>query len=242
VAETLPRDTIYLAQTPQGFRREVLARALEAGRTLEATDEAGLAEAAGHSVQIVEGESSNIKITTPEDLVMAEAIAREIDDGRDADPRIGTGYDLHRLVEGRPLILGGVTIPFERGLLGHSDADAVCHAATDAILGAAAAGDIGRHFPDTDERWKGASSIELLRQASAIVAGRGFGVASLDVTVIAERPKLAPFLDAMRQNVAAAIGVAVERVSIKGKTNEGVGEIGRGEAMATHAVALLSRR
>ena len=168
---------------------------------------------------------------------MAEAIARA---GRPARTgRAGIGYDLHRLVEGRPLVLGGVTIPFERGLAGHSDADAVCHAITDAILGAAGAGDIGRHFPDTDPAWKDASSLDLLRRAAEVVRARGFEVGNVDATVIAERPKLAPFIDAMRERVAAALLVAADRVSIKGKTNEGVGALGRGEAIAVHAVALV---
>jgi 2-C-methyl-D-erythritol 4-phosphate cytidylyltransferase/2-C-methyl-D-erythritol 2,4-cyclodiphosphate synthase len=235
VRATLDRRTIYLAQTPQAFRRGVLRDALAV--TSDATDEASLAELAGHAVRIVEGEATNIKITTPEDLRIADAISRGDRPARTG--RAGIGYDLHRLVDGRPLILGGVTIPFERGLAGHSDADAVCHAVTDAILGAAGAGDIGRHFPDTDPRWKGASSVDLLRRAVAVVSGLGLGIGNVDVTVICERPKLAPHVDAMRANVAAALGVPVDRVSIKGKTNEGVGELGRGEAIAVHAIALI---
>jgi 2-C-methyl-D-erythritol 4-phosphate cytidylyltransferase/2-C-methyl-D-erythritol 2,4-cyclodiphosphate synthase len=245
VAETLPRDSIYLAQTPQAFRREVLRDALALGEAgSEATDEATLAERAGHTVRLVEGEPANIKNTTPDDLIVAEAIARgtvERAAGGGAGFRIGAGYDLHRLVEGRPLVLGGVTIPFERGLLGHSDADAICHAVTDAVLGAAAAGDIGGHFPDSDPTWRDWSSIDLLRRASAMVKERGYAIANVDVVVIAERPKLAPFLGEMRANVAGAIGIAVDAVGIKGKTNEGLGETGRGEAIAVHAVALIIR-
>jgi 2-C-methyl-D-erythritol 4-phosphate cytidylyltransferase/2-C-methyl-D-erythritol 2,4-cyclodiphosphate synthase len=242
VAETLPRESIYLAQTPQAFRRDVLRDAL--ALTVDATDEAALAERAGHPVRIVDGEATNIKITTPADLGIAEAIATA-HTGRSAagkparTGRAGIGYDLHRLVEGRPLILGGVTIPFDRGLAGHSDADAVCHAVTDAVLGAAGAGDIGLHFPDSDPRWKDASSIDLLRQAVALVRERGLEVGNVDVTVIAERPKLAPHIDAMRAQVASALGIGADRVSIKGKTNEGVGELGRGEAIAVHAIALV---
>jgi len=236
VKATLPRESIFLAQTPQAFRREVLRDALALGE--DATDEAALAEHAGHTVRIVEGEVSNIKITTPGDLAVAETLARlGHDDGMVA--RVGTGYDLHKLVEGRPLILGGVTIPFERGLSGHSDADAVCHAITDAVLGAAAAGDIGRHFPDTDPQWQGASSVGLLKRAAALVRERGYRIANVDVVVIAERPKLAPWVEAMRANVGEALGLTTDCVSIKGKTNEGVGELGRGEAIAAHAVALL---
>jgi 2-C-methyl-D-erythritol 4-phosphate cytidylyltransferase/2-C-methyl-D-erythritol 2,4-cyclodiphosphate synthase len=238
VSATLDRQTIFLAQTPQAFRRDVLRDALAIDG--DATDEAALAERAGHPVRIVEGEASNIKVTTPEDLVIAEAIGRG---GRPARTgRAGMGYDLHRFVEGRPLILGGVTIPFDRGLAGHSDADAVCHAVTDAILGAAGAGDIGRHFSDTDPRWKGASSIDLLRRAVEMVHAEGLAVGNVDATVILERPKLAPYVDQMRANLAAVLGVSIDRVSIKGKTNEGLGEIGRGEAIAVHAIALVRSR
>ena len=235
VQQTLDRHTIFLAQTPQAFRRDVLRDALSVGG--DATDEAALAERAGHPVRIVEGEASNIKITTPDDLPIAEAINRGAKPARTG--RAGLGYDLHRLVDGRPLILGGVTIPFERGLAGHSDADAICHAVTDAILGAAGAGDIGRHFPDTDPRWKGASSLELLRRAVQIVGEMGLAVGNVDATVILERPKLAPYVDAMRERLAEVLGVPADRVSIKAKTNEGVGELGRGEAIAVHAIALV---
>jgi 2-C-methyl-D-erythritol 4-phosphate cytidylyltransferase/2-C-methyl-D-erythritol 2,4-cyclodiphosphate synthase len=249
VAETLARDTIYLAQTPQAFRRDVLASALAV--TADATDEAALAEHAGHAVRIVDGEAANIKITTADDLPIAASIAAAIDrDVKERDPfrrairtgRAGTGYDLHRLVDGRPLILGGVTIPSDRGALGHSDADVVCHAATDAILGAACLGDIGRHFPDTEARWKDASSLDLLRRAVALVAEQGLEVGNIDVTVILERPKIKDHVDAMRAAVAGAIGIDASRVSIKGKTNEGVDAIGRGEAIAAHAIALVRSR
>ena len=155
--------------------------------------------------------------------------------------RIGNGYDLHRLVAGRPLILAGVTIPFELGLDGHSDADIVCHAVTDAILGAAGAGDIGRMFPDTDPKWKGANSIELLKGAVAKIREAGYAVSNVDVTVIAQKPKLLPYLDAMRGNLAAALGIDAGAVSVKGKTNESVDSMGRGESMAGHAVALELR-
>jgi 2-C-methyl-D-erythritol 2,4-cyclodiphosphate synthase len=154
--------------------------------------------------------------------------------------RIGNGYDLHRLVPGRALILAGVTIPFEKGLDGFSDADAVCHAVTDAILGAAAAGDIGRHFPDTDPAWKGADSMVLLARAARIVSNAGYRIVNVDVVVIAQRPKLVPFIEAMRANLAGALNVAVGSVSVKGKTNEGVDSIGAGDSIAVHAVALLN--
>jgi len=257
VAETLPRDSIFLAQTPQAFRRDVLQAALAlAGRdAVDATDEATLAERAGYQVRLVEGEASNIKITTPEDLPIAEAIARSAE--AFARPgsleregvsravrtgRAGTGYDLHRLVGGRPLVVGGVTIPSDRGALGHSDADVVCHAITDAILGAAGFGDIGRHFPDTDPRWKDASSLDLLARAARMVAAQGFEVGNVDVTIVLETPKIRDHVDAMRRAVAASIGIDADRVSIKGKTNEGVDAVGRGEAIAAHAIALIRAR
>jgi 2-C-methyl-D-erythritol 4-phosphate cytidylyltransferase/2-C-methyl-D-erythritol 2,4-cyclodiphosphate synthase len=241
VLETIPRETIYLAQTPQAFRRDVLRDAIAFAETgVEVTDEATLAERAGHRVRLVAGDHSNIKVTTPGDLAIAEAIAGGAPAA--SHTRAGTGYDLHRLVEGRLLTLGGVTIPFERGLLGHSDADVVCHAVTDAILGAAAAGDIGGYFPDTDPQWRGASSLDLLRRAWEVVSRQGYTVVNIDVVVIAERPKLGGYVDAMRRNLAAAVGIRAADVSIKGKTNEGLGELGRGEAMAAHAIALLRSR
>jgi 2-C-methyl-D-erythritol 4-phosphate cytidylyltransferase/2-C-methyl-D-erythritol 2,4-cyclodiphosphate synthase len=232
VRETLPRDEIVLAQTPQGFRREVLEHAMVAAAGTEVTDEAMLVERAGIPVYVVTGEASNVKITTPEDLMNA----------RSATIRIGTGYDLHRLVEGRPLILAGVRLTSSVGLEGHSDADIVCHAVTDAILGAAALGDIGRLFPDTDPQWKDANSIALLRAAVEVVRRAAYSIGNVDVTVIAERPKLLPYIDEMRTRLAAALGVDVSAVSIKGKTNEQVDAAGRGEAMACHAVALLVSR
>jgi 2-C-methyl-D-erythritol 4-phosphate cytidylyltransferase/2-C-methyl-D-erythritol 2,4-cyclodiphosphate synthase len=246
VEETLARDTIYLAQTPQAFRRTVLAAAIAAGGTVDATDEASLAERAGHSVRIVDGEWSNIKVTTPDDLAAAAAFARRGTDAASGTTermtRIGTGYDLHRLVEGRPLVIGGVVVPHDRGALGHSDADVVCHAMTDAILGAASLGDIGRHFPDSDPRWKDASSLDLLGRAVALVAARGYAVVNVDATVVLERPKIKDHVDAMRSAVAAALGIDPAQVGIKGKTNEGVDAVGRGEAIAAHAVALLDQR
>jgi 2-C-methyl-D-erythritol 4-phosphate cytidylyltransferase / 2-C-methyl-D-erythritol 2,4-cyclodiphosphate synthase len=236
IAGTVPRESIFLAQTPQAFQRAVLAAAVSLGRGgAEATDEAALAELAGYPVHIVEGDADNVKITTAADLERARARVLPA-----AIARIGTGYDLHCLVEGRSLIIGGVEIPFERGALGHSDADVACHAATDAVLGAACLGDIGGHFPDTDPRWKGVSSIELLRQAVALIRKEGYEVANVDVTIILERPKIAPYLPRIRDGLAGALEIAVDCVSVKGKTNEGVDAGGRGEAIAAHAVALLT--
>ena len=236
---TIPREEVFLAQTPQAFRVGVLRDALALASTAaDATDEAMLAEQAGHSVYLVEGDPRNLKITTPEDLEIAERLAPA--DGRAASIRIGNGYDLHRLVEGRPLILGGVAIPFDKGLDGHSDADVVCHAVTDAILGAASAGDIGRHFPDTDAAFTGANSIELLKRGVAVVRAAGYHVSNVDVVVIAQRPRLTPHIDAMRERLAGAIGIDPQRVSVKSKTNEGVDATGTGDAIAVHAVALIT--
>jgi len=239
IVGTIPRSEIFLAQTPQAFRAAVLRDALTlAEESGDATDEATLVERLGHPVRLVDGDPRNVKITTADDLALAERLLPSF---AASLLRIGTGYDLHRLVEGRRLILGGVVIPFEKGLAGHSDADAVCHAVTDAVLGAAAAGDIGRHFPDTDPRWKDADSLMLLARAVEMVAANRYAVVNVDVVVVAERPKLAPYVDVMRANLARVMGVAVTQVAIKGKTNEGVGSIGAGESIAVHAVALLSR-
>jgi 2-C-methyl-D-erythritol 4-phosphate cytidylyltransferase / 2-C-methyl-D-erythritol 2,4-cyclodiphosphate synthase len=237
VRTTLARETIFLAQTPQAFRRTVLADAIALGRSgFAATDEAMLAERAGHRVQLVEGERSNVKITTPDDL---DSSRHEDGKTRTTVGRVGIGYDLHRLVEGRPLVLGGVVVPAPKGALGYSDADAICHAVTDAIFGAAGLGDIGRHFPDTDPAWKGASSLDLLARAARLVRDAGFAVAHVDVVVILEAPKLGPHREAMRARLASALGIEAAGVSIKAKTNEGVDAVGRGEAIAAHAVAVL---
>ncbi len=237
VARTIARESIYLAQTPQAFTRSVLEDAIKRGREAiqSATDEASLAEQAGHAVRLVEGESTNIKITTEQDLNVSRALI-----GMRTAPRVGTGYDLHRLEPGKPLIIGGVHIPHEAGLAGHSDADVLCHAVTDAILGAAGEGDIGQHFPDTDPKWKGANSIEMLGRAVEIVRGAGYAVANVDAVVIAERPKLLPHIPTMRVNLARAIGIHVSAVSVKGKTNEKIDALGRNEAIAVHAVALIA--
>jgi 2-C-methyl-D-erythritol 2,4-cyclodiphosphate synthase len=157
----------------------------------------------------------------------------------DAPGRIGMGYDIHRLVEGRKLVLAGVEIPFEKGLLGHSDSDVLTHAICDALLGAAALGDIGAHFPDTDGRWKGAPSLDLLARVVEMISERGYRLANVDATVMAERPRLRPHIRLMRERLAAVLQVDVDRVSVKAKTGEGLESVGRGEAMAAHAVALL---
>lgn len=154
--------------------------------------------------------------------------------------RIGIGYDIHRLVEGRKLILGGVDIPFEKGLLGHSDSDVLTHAICDALLGAAALGDIGAHFPDTDLRFRGASSLDLLAHVIKLISDRGYAISNVDSTIIAERPKLAPHIPVMRERLAAIMKIDADRINIKAKTNEGLESIGRGEAIAAEAIALLT--
>ncbi len=243
VHATLPRDEIFMAQTPQVFRRSILedGLAVAEGLSLEVTDEAGLVARAGHAVWIVAGEATNMKITTPDDLPIAESIARATSGKPARTGRVGTGYDLHRLVPGRPLVVGGVRIPGDRGPLGHSDGDVALHAVTDAMLGAAGLGDIGAHFPDSDPQWKGASSVDLLRRAVALVRAQGFEVGNVDVTVLLEAPKIGPHIGEMRRVLAGALAVDPDRVSVKGKTNEGLDAVGRGEAIAAHAVALLRR-
>jgi 2-C-methyl-D-erythritol 4-phosphate cytidylyltransferase/2-C-methyl-D-erythritol 2,4-cyclodiphosphate synthase len=233
VRETIPRDEVWLAQTPQGFRRSVLEAAMAAGGAgVEATDEGMLAERAGCAVELVPGDERNMKITTADDLMKARAALAPV-------PRVGTGYDLHRLVPERPLVLAGVAIPFERGPEGHSDGDVVCHALCDALFGAAAAGDIGQHFSNSDARWKDAPGLDLLRRSLAIIGERGWRAASVDVTVILERPKLAPHLPAIREALAGVLALDAGQVSVKAKTNEGVDATGRGDAIAAHAVAVV---
>lgn len=233
VTATLPREEIWLAQTPQGFRRDVLTAAVALGASgVDGTDEAMLAERAGHTVSVVPGDARNVKITTADDLASARAAVA-------SGPRVGTGFDLHRLVEGRPLVLAGVTLPSDRGPLGHSDGDVLCHSLIDAMLGAAGQGDIGRHFPNTDPQWAGAPGLDLLARARAILRAAGFAVANVDATVVLERPKLVPHLDGIRAALAGVLGLPVDRVSVKAKTNEGVDAVGRGEAIAAHATALV---
>jgi len=239
VRETIAREEIWLAQTPQGFRRDVLARAIsgDAGLT-DATDEATLVERAGHAVRVVDGDERNLKITTADDLERARASLAPPTNL----PRVGTGYDLHTLAPGRPLVLAGVTIASDRGPVAHSDGDVVCHAVVDAMCGAAGAGDIGRLFPDTDPAWKNAPGLDLLSRAVRVIRERGLVVSSVDVTVLLERPKLSPHCDAIRARVAEVLGVPLDRVGFKAKTNEGVDAVGRGEAIAAHAVAVLVGR
>jgi len=236
VAETLDRSHLYHVQTPQTFRYDLILEAHERARAdgFLATDDGALVERLGHEVRIVPSTQRNLKITTPDDLLVAEALL-----GSPQAVRIGHGHDLHRLVEGRPLVLGGVVIPFDKGLLGHSDGDALVHAVCDAVLGAAAAGDIGRHFPDTDPAYGGACSLDLARQVAQIIAAAGLAVGNLDATIMCQAPRLAGHINAMRRNVADVFGVPAERVSVKATTTEGLGPVGEGQAIECHAVALL---
>lgn len=186
------------------------------------------------------GDYKNIKLTTPEDMLTAQAFITNT--GEEKTVRVGYGYDVHKLVEGRALILGGVKIPFEKGLLGHSDADVLTHAIADALLGAAALGDIGKLFPDTDPRFKGADSLVLLTEVCRVLAQHGYSIVNIDSTLIAQRPKIAPYIEAMRANLAAACGVDTDSVSVKATTEEGLGFTGTGEGMSASAVCLIQKR
>jgi 2-C-methyl-D-erythritol 4-phosphate cytidylyltransferase/2-C-methyl-D-erythritol 2,4-cyclodiphosphate synthase len=233
ILATLPREGLFRAQTPQAFRFDALLAAHRAGDG-SATDDAALLEAAGLPVALVPGGEHNIKITWPEDLTRVEShlLARLI-------PRMGTGFDVHRLVEGRPLVLCGVTVPHPLGLAGHSDADVGIHALCDAIYGALAEGDIGRWFPPSEAQWKDADSARFLRHAASRIAARGGVLANADVTLICERPKITPHAPAMRARLAALLGVAVEAVSVKATTTERLGFTGRGEGIAAQAAAVV---
>lgn len=224
---TLERKEMYAVQTPQGFKRDIIEKAYIKAFSdgYYGTDDGILAERMGVAVAIAEGDYRNIKITTKEDLPM--------------ERRIGIGYDVHRLVPNRELILGGVNIPFEKGLLGHSDADVLIHAIMDSILGAAALGDIGRHFPDTDEKYKGISSIELLKQVGNILDHNGFKIGNIDAVVMAQKPKIAPYVETMRKNIANALRIDVTKISIKGTTTEKLGFVGREEGIAAEAVCMI---
>ena len=231
------RDALWAIQTPQCFRADLLRQAYQeaAADRFLGTDDAGLVERLGIKVKLVAGSYSNIKITTPHDLVIGESLlAGKCGKGETA-MRVGTGYDVHRLVTGRKLILGGVEVPHTVGLDGHSDADVLLHAITDALLGAAALGDIGRHFPDTDNTYKGISSLLLLQKASQLVAEKGYTVHNIDATIIAEKPKLAPYIDEMNKNIASALNIDCQQVNVKATTTERLGFTGRQEGIAAQA-------
>ncbi len=233
--ETLDRRELWLAQTPQGFRAEVLRRALAAagGAAGEATDEAQLVERLGEPVRLVPGEPGNFKITSGADVARARALT-------EAPLAVGVGYDVHPFAAGRRLVLGGAEFEGD-GLMGHSDADICAHAVGDAILGAAGLGDLGQHFPDSDPQWKGVSSLRLLAEIARKAGELGWRVGNCDVTLAARRPRVAPRAEEMRRNLAEALGVSPAQVNVKATTGEGLGFVGRGEGIAAHAVALLLR-
>lgn len=237
ILETVPRDDLWRAATPQLFRAGALSEAL-AIVGAEVTDEASAFERLGRPVKVVSGRPTNIKVTRPGDELVAGLL---LGDASVMPLRVGQGYDSHRLVEGRPLILGGVEIPFEKGLDGHSDADVLLHAVTDAVLGASALGDIGRHFPPSDPKWKGADSGRLLEAVVKLAREKGWVVVNLDATLVCERPKIAPYAQAMCENVARLLGVSPDAVNLKAKTNEKMDDVGREAGMMAHAVVLMTR-
>ena len=228
---TVPREGLYQVQTPQGFHTALLQQAYHQ-HPEAATDDAGLVERLGLPVTLVPGEARNLKITHPEDFTMAQQLLG-------SSLRFGTGYDIHRLVPDRDLVLGGVLVPHALGLLGHSDADAPLHALMDALLGACALGDIGRHFPDTDPRYKGASSLMLLEETRRMLASHGFLPHQVDLTILAQQPKLAPHIPKMRKTIAKALGLPLSRVSVKASTMEGLDAVGRQEGIAAQAMAVV---
>lgn len=243
---TPPRERAWVIQTPQTFRtdliREAHRRAAEEG--FVGTDDASLVERLGYPVKLVEGSRENFKVTYPEDFTAAERVLQEragfVHFGASV-VRVGMGYDLHRLVPGRPLFLCGVQVPHELGLLGHSDADAPLHALMDAMLGAAGLPDIGSLFPDTDPKYAGASSAKLLEQVARLLAEGGWCVVNVDITIVAERPKLAPCVPAMKKRLSEILSLPESSIGIKAKTNEGVDSVGRQEAIAAYAVAAVAR-
>lgn len=241
IQSTVPRENLWLAQTPQAFRFDILKDAYRKAyeENFYGTDDAALVERTGQEVKMVEGSYDNIKITTREDMLIAEAFMKK---RNTSGIRSGFGYDSHRFADDRKLVLGGVEIPCDRGLEGHSDADALIHAICDALLGAAGAGDIGRHFPDTDPQYKDISSMILLKNVKKILDGKGFRIENIDATVILEVPRLAPYADAIAANIARVLNISDECVNIKAKTNEGMGFTGRREGVAVFAVASLAGR
>lgn len=228
-SRTLRRETLACVQTPQGFRISLLKHAFEKAQAegFLGTDDASLVERMGINISMVQGEDANRKITTREDL--------------ETEMRIGTGYDVHRLVEGRPLVLCGEQIPYEKGLLGHSDADVALHALMDAMLGAAGLGDIGKHFPDTDERYRGISSMKLLQKTAELLREAGYFLGNADITIIAQRPKIAGYIPKMRANIAEIMNCDENKINIKGTTTEKLGFVGREEGIASEAVCILYR-
>ncbi|MDR3439455.1 bifunctional 2-C-methyl-D-erythritol 4-phosphate cytidylyltransferase/2-C-methyl-D-erythritol 2,4-cyclodiphosphate synthase [Telmatospirillum sp.] len=234
IEATVPRTGLWRAQTPQGFRFPQILSAHRAAQGQDLTDDAAVLEAAGLAVALVQGNEDNLKITTSEDLRRAEARL-----ARPGDVRVASGYDVHRFTTGDHVTLCNLKIPHDAGLEGHSDADVALHAATDALLGCIAAGDIGRHFPPTDPKWKGADSALFLAHAGALIDGLGGVIVHLDLTIICERPKVGPHRAAMTARVAEILGIAEQRVGVKATTTEGLGFTGRREGIAAQAIATV---
>lgn len=260
ISGTVDRSSLWAAQTPQAFRLDVLQRAFAANAGTDVTDEALLCEAAGISVRVVPSSSANLKVTHPEDVAVAEALLRARHPESVGEPelpartaaqesapmpaafppfRTGIGYDIHRFAPCRRLVLGGVEIPHDLGLDGHSDADVLLHAIADAILGAAALGDIGQHFPPGDDRFRDADSQDLLRESARLARAAGWAPANIDATLLAEAPRIGPHVPLMRERIAACLGLAPDAVGVKATTNETLGAIGRREGIAALAVATL---
>jgi 2-C-methyl-D-erythritol 4-phosphate cytidylyltransferase/2-C-methyl-D-erythritol 2,4-cyclodiphosphate synthase len=235
VALTVDRDTLWQAQTPQGARRDLLDEAYKSNGDADVTDESSLLERAGTPVHLITGEEANLKITREEDLILAESIMTR----RSNSVRVGHGFDAHRFSDNRALILGGVEIAYHRGLAGHSDADVVCHALCDAILGAIGCGDIGSHFPDNDPAYKGVSSLVLLESVMALCSSRGMTLSNADITIVCQAPKLLPYLEAMKSQLARKCQVEEININIKATTTEKMGYVGREEGISCHAVALV---
>ena len=228
----VPRENLYRAQTPQGFVYAKIAAAHRDHAGTEVTDDVALAELAGLKVEMVQGEEKNIKVTRKEDFALAETLIG-------ADVRTASGYDVHKFKEGDHIWLCGLKVPHTHGLEGHSDADVGLHAITDALLGCIGEGDIGQHFPPTDDRWKGAPSWKFLDHAANLVAARGGIIAHVDVTIICERPKVGPHRAAMKTKIAEILKIEESRVSVKATTTEGLGFTGRREGIAAQAMATV---
>ena len=255
VTSTLNRSSLRAAQTPQGFDVDLLRKAYRmCGPDTIVTDDASIVEASGEPVYIIDGDEINIKITTPRDLERAELFLTEYrayqpaDDDTDAvevaianAPHTGIGYDVHAFAKGRKLVLGGVTIPHDRGLLGHSDADVLIHAIIDALLGAAALGDIGKHFPDTDPNYQDISSLLLLGYVGELLRLQDLIIINIDATVIAQQPKIARHIPKMKKNIAKVLKISESQINIKGTTTEGLGFTGREEGIASQAIASIIR-
>lgn len=241
ISRTVPRNTLWLAQTPQAFEYELIKRAYKKAYhdNFYGTDDASLVERLGIEVKIVEGSYTNFKITTHEDMLIAEALMKS---GSKAVWRNGIGYDSHRLIEGRKLILGGEVIPHHKGLDGHSDADVLLHAICDALLGASGMKDIGRHFPDDDPEFRNISSMIILERVNTVIRKEGFSINNVDATVVMEKPKLAPYIGKMVSHIARVLHIPENCVSIKAKTNEGMGFVGREEGVAVYATVSLVER